>query len=111
MIALNSPPKILSLVLVNSGTSKKISEKLSVPNIRNIINIPIAKPKSPILFTIKALIAALFAVSLLNQNPINKYEHKPTPSHPKNNCRKLSDTTKHNIENVNKDKYDINLGL
>ena len=73
--------------------------------------IPIAKPKSPTLFTIKAFIAALFADSFLNQNPINKYEHSPTPSQPKNNCKKLSDTTNANIAKVNKDKYDINLGL
>ena len=38
--------------------------------------------------------AALFADSFLNQKPINKYEHKPTPSHPKNNCKKLSETIK-----------------
>ena len=34
---------------------------------------------------IKALIAALFALSLLNQKPIRKYEQRPTPSQPKNN--------------------------
>ena len=37
-----------------------------------IKNIAIANPKSPILFTINALIAALFAVSFLYQKPINK---------------------------------------
>ena len=50
-----------------------------------IKNIPRANPKSPTLFTTNALIAALFADSFLNQNPIKKYEHKPTPSQPKNN--------------------------
>ena len=55
-----------------------------MPKKKNIKNIPIAKPKSPILFTIKAFIAALLAVSFLYQNPINNYEHKPTPSQPKN---------------------------
>ena len=74
-------------------------------------NIPIAKPKSPTLFTIKAFIAALFADSFLYQNPINKYEDKPTPSHQKNNCKKLSDTTNTNMAKVNNDRYDINLGL
>ena len=70
-----------------------------------------AKPKSPTLFTIKAFIAALFAESFLYQNPINKYEHKPTPSHPKNNCKKLSDTTNAIMAKVNNDRYDMNLGL
>ena len=51
-----------------------------------------------------ALIAALFAVSFLYQKPISKYEHKPTPSHPKKSCKKLSETTKANIEKVNNDK-------
>ena len=72
---------------------------------------PIANPKSPTLFTKKALIAAWFAESFLYQKPINKYEHSPTPSHPKNNCKKLSEVTKTNIENVNKDKYDMKRGL
>ena len=63
-----------------------------LPKKKKIKNIPTARPKSPILFTMKALIAALFAVSFLYQKPINKYEHKPTPSQPKNNlksCLKL----------------------
>ena len=50
------------------------------------------------------LIAAAFALSFLNQKPIKKYEHKPTPSQPKNNCKKLSDVTKVNIENVNSER-------
>ena len=63
-----------------------------------------AKPKSPIRLTTKAFIAALLAESFLYQNPISKYEHKPTPSQPKNNCRKLSETTSVNIEKVNKER-------
>ena len=60
---------------------------------------------------IKAFIAAAFAESFLNQKPIKKYEQSPTPSHPKNNCKKLSDVTKVNIAKVKSDKYAINLGL
>ena len=37
------------------------------------------------LFTTNAFIAAALALSFLNQKPIKKYEHKPTPSQPKNN--------------------------
>ena len=70
-----------------------------------------ARPKSQILFTINAFIAALLAVSFLYQKPIKRYEHSPTPSHPKKSCKKLSDTTKASIEKVNNDRYDINLGL
>ena len=51
---------------------EKLHSKFIVPKKKKIKKIPIAKPKSPILFTIKALIAALFAVSFLYQKPINK---------------------------------------
>ena len=51
-----------------------------------------------------SLIAALFADSFLYQKPINKYEQRPTPSHPKNNCRKLSDTTRTSIEKVKSER-------
>ena len=63
-----------------------------------------ANPKSPTLFTINALIAALFADSFLYQKPINKYQQSPTPSHPKNNCKKLSDTTRTSIEKVKSER-------
>ena len=39
---------------------------------KNNIAIPIKKPKSPILLTTKAFIAAEFAVSFLYQKPISK---------------------------------------
>ena len=54
---------------------------------------------------------AALAVGFLYQNPINKYEARPTPSHPKNSCKKLSAVTKANMANVKSDKYAINLGL
>ena len=60
-----------------------------VPKKKKIKNIAIARPKSPILFTINAFIAALLTVSFLYQKPINKYEHKPTPSHPKKELQKI----------------------
>ena len=65
---------------------------------------------SPTLFTTIAKIADLLACSLVNQKLISRYEHKPTPSQPMNNCNTLSAVTKINIKNVNKDRYDINLG-
>ena len=68
--------------------------KIYSSKIKKIKKIPIAKPKSPTLLTINALIAALFADSFLYQKPINKYEQRPTPSQPKNNCKKLSETTR-----------------
>lgn len=54
------------------------------------------------------MIADLFACTLENQKLISKYEHKPTPSHPKNNCKKLSAVTKIIIKKVNNEIYDRN---
>lgn len=62
------------------------------------------KKKSPIRFISMALIAALFACTLVNQKLINKYEDKPTPSQPKKSCKKLFAVTRSSIKNVNRDK-------
>jgi ribosomal protein S17E len=59
---------------------------------------------SPIRLIRIAFIAALFACKRPYQKLIKRYEHKPTPSHPKNNWKKLSAVTKINIKNVNNDK-------
>ena len=78
-------------------------------NVKKIISIPTVNAKSATRFTINALIAALFAWILVYQKLINRYEHKPTPSQPKNKITKLSPVINNNIKNVNNDKYDINL--
>ena len=72
---------------------------------------PKIKPRSPTLFTKKAFTAADVALFLLYQNPISKYEATPTPSQPKNNCKRLFDETSINIANVKNDKYAINLAF
>ena len=70
----------------------------------------VSKGTSPILFIINAFIAALLAAILVYQKFINKYEHKPTPSQPINNCNKFAAVTNTIMKKVNKDKYDKNLG-
>ena len=70
----------------SNGTKLKTIEKSKVWNEKNIKAIPKDKPKSPILFTIIAFIAALFACIRVCQKLINKYDASPTPSQPKNNC-------------------------
>ena len=52
----------------------------------------------------KAFIAAAFAVGFLNQNPISRYEAKPTPSQPKKSCTKLSEVTSMSMAKVNRDR-------
>jgi len=78
--------------------------KFKVLKCRKIKIIAIKKKTSAILFIIIAFIAALTAKILVYQKLINKNEHKPTPSQPINNWRKLSAVTKTNIKKVNKDK-------
>ena len=66
------------------------------------MEIPMAKPTSPTLFTIIALIADLLACILVCQKLINKKDASPMPSHPKNITKKLSAVTKTSIKKVNK---------
>lgn len=80
-------------------------------NVQKAVIIPKVNAISLIRFTIKALIAALFACIRVNQKLINKYEQIPTPSHPKNNWTRLSPVTRINMKNVNKDKYDMKRGI
>jgi hypothetical protein len=61
---------------------------------------PSANPKSPTRLTTKALMAAALAAGRSYQNPINRYEHNPTPSQPKNNCTRLSDVTSISMKKV-----------
>ena len=70
------------------GIKLKIKIKSNVLYVLNNKIIPKIKKTSAILFIIIAFKAALFANILVNQKFINKYEHKPTPSQPINNCKK-----------------------
>lgn len=47
-----------------------------------------------------ALIADLFASKRVNQKLTSKKETKPTPSHPKNICKRLPDVTKKSIKKI-----------
>ena len=75
---------------------------------KNIIAIPTVNAKSATRLITNAFIAALFAWILVYQKLINKYEHKPTPSQPKNKITKLSPVINNSIKNVNNERYDIN---
>src|SRR3954462_3003319 len=59
--------------------------KSSVPMFAKSMNIATRNPKSPMRLTMNAFFpASAFALSL-NQNPISRYEQRPTPSQPTNN--------------------------
>jgi hypothetical protein len=72
----------------------KTSPNWTLPNAQNMANPASRKPKSPIRLAIMAFLAAFeFAqegrpsVSISNQKPISKNEHRPTPSHPTNSIK------------------------
>src|SRR4029077_5259712 len=71
----------------------------------NTAKMPSEKPKSPILLTMKALIAAALASGLWNQKPIKKELASPTPSQPKNSCTRLSAVTSISMAKGNNDRY------
>jgi hypothetical protein len=96
---------------LKESTKLKIIKKSAVLNVHIIKIIPKIKKTSAILFMIIAFSAALFANILVCQKFISKYEHKPTPSQPTNNCTKLSEVTNSTIQNVNKPKKQRNLTI
>jgi hypothetical protein len=65
-------PKKLKNSSINKGINGKITEYSKDLKVLNIAKIAIAIPKSPILLTIIALIADLFACIRVNQKLINK---------------------------------------
>ena len=71
--------------------------------------IPIVNAKSATLLTTNAFIADLLACIRVCQKLIKRYEHKPTPSHPKNSKTKFSPVIKINIKNVKSERYETNL--
>jgi hypothetical protein len=63
-----------------SNTSRNVTE----PKAMKVRIMPIVKPKSPIRFITKAFFAATYGSGRSNQNPMRRYEQRPTPSQPTN---------------------------
>src|SRR5262249_13470354 len=60
----------------------KTPVNVNVPNSANISMIASDRPASPTLFAMNAFFAATAAAGLNCQNPISRYEARPTPSQP-----------------------------
>ena len=58
-----------------------------VPSWANISMIASAMPTSPTRLMTNAFLAAAAADGLCCQNPMSRYEARPTPSHPRNSTR------------------------
>jgi hypothetical protein len=71
---------------------------------KKIKTIPLVRDQSATRLTTSAFIADFVAWIRVYQKLINRYEHNPTPSQPKNKIPKLSPVTNINIKNVKSDK-------
>ncbi len=60
----------------------KTSSNVTDPNVANMIIMATARPMSPTRLTTNAFFAAVAADGLYCQNPISRYEARPTPSQP-----------------------------
>ena len=78
-----------------SPANSLIVVKSVVPNVANISEMPIDRPMSPTRLTMKAFLAAAAAECLCCQNPISRYDARPTPSQPRNRTRKLAAQHQH----------------
>ena len=64
--------------------------------------IPMRNAVSPIRVVMNAFFAASAAAGRSNQNPIRRYEQRPTPSQPRYRRRKLLASTSTNMKNTNR---------
>ena len=55
--------------------------------------------------------AAAQALGRSYQKPISRWDARPTPSQPKNICRKLSADTSDSMKNVNRLRYEKKRGI
>ena len=94
--------QICSVSPAKSGALPKMAAKSSVPNSASTAAMPSIMPRSPTRLTRKALRFAKIAVGFSYQKPISRYETRPTPSQPKNSCRKLLAVTNISMANVNR---------
>ena len=76
--------------------------KSSEWNLSQMKTIPMRKAESPIRVVTKAFLAASAAALRSNQNPISRYEHRPTPSQPTYSSRKLLARTSTSMKNTNR---------
>src|SRR5678816_920471 len=88
------------------ATREAISWKSSVPNCVNSHSMPRMNPKSPIRLTTNAFLPASEADCLVNQNPINRYEQRPTPSQPMNITGKFEPSTSTSMNDANRFRYE-----
>src|SRR5246500_302334 len=78
----SSSPIAVSTPSLAVGVAAKTPLNEIDPNVANITNMASARPTSPTRFTTNAFLAAVAADGLWYQNPISRYDARPTPSQP-----------------------------
>src|SRR5215472_11835121 len=83
----SSSPSASATPLPPDLAAPKTPVNVNVPNSANISMTASDRPASPTRFTTNAFFAATAADGLNCQNPISRYEARPTPSHPAYSAR------------------------
>ena len=78
----SSSPSAVTTPLLAPCTAPNTPANVTVPNWANISMMARDRPASPTRLAMKAFFAAVAAAGLNCQNPISRYEARPTPSHP-----------------------------
>lgn len=86
------------------GASALITPKSMEWKVINVRLMPVNRNRSPTLLIRKALVAAFPAWARVYQKPISRYEHRPTPSQPRNSTSRFAEETSTSMKKVNNDK-------
>src|SRR5829696_6846702 len=78
----SSSPIAVRVPWPNPGAAAKTPANDTDPRWANITISAMARPMSPTRLTTNAFLAAVAAEGLCAQNPISRYDARPTPSHP-----------------------------
>src|SRR3954449_4839645 len=78
----SSNPSAVTVPLAACGAAANTPTKENVPKVANINMTANDSPRSPTRLTRNAFFAATAAVGLYDQNPMSRYDARPTPSHP-----------------------------
>ena len=78
----NSSPMAVKTPSPAVGDASNTPANEMVPKLANITIIAMARPTSPTRLTTKAFLAAVAADGLYDQNPMSRYDARPTPSQP-----------------------------
>ncbi|CPU67823.1 Uncharacterised protein [Mycobacteroides abscessus] len=95
----------MSSAVEASGTRANTVLKSSAPNVANMSIIATMRPMSPTRFMTNAFFAATAYARLWFQNPMSRYDARPTPSQPTNSRRNESARTRTSIAAMNRLRY------